>query len=956
MAEDILKEVQDGIVDLFKEDKPKIHDRPYVNVEKAATLQAARDFHDSIKVKEKPTDCVVTITKLLHLQNNTDQRLQTVEATEIFFGITKLFVSSNAPLRRMVYVILKDIYSLCDPSDVIIVTSCLTKDMTCQNDVYRANSLRVLVRIIDSAMLSAIERYVKQAIIDKSHLVSSSAIVSSMHLFQASSENASIVKRWIGEVQEAIKSPNEMVQFHATQLFYLIKASDRLAVSKFVQKYTRGVSNSSSPPSGSRNVPRLTSPLAIVCLIRYTAKLLHEEVIEGRAAPDNSIMDATELCSIGYNFLISCLRHESEMVAFEAAKSICMLPTQSPEVVFPALSVLQLSLSSQRPSSRLATVKLLSGLAIVHPNLVARFNAGLEALIGDSNRLIGTLSIMTLLKTGSEASMDRLLKSIATFLHHIAEEYKIMVVNSLERLCLTYPSKFRIVVGFMSKFLRDEGGFEFKWNIVSTIESLMEQIPETRETSLIYLCEFIEDCEFVGLSTHILHLIGDNGPKTSCPSRYVRYIYNRCILENAMIRAAAISALLKFGAHCPQLRLSILSLIRTCTKDENDEARDRAMLAVDMLEEAEKQKPFVQSTDESEIVTTNTDDDIATNCLAKIPFSFNNLAQRLKAYEAIPGAMGNEETLSFDILPMVEERVELDIATSTTHLEQEITRAQSHDANLVLSAAFKSPQMHDPAAVLYAIPELASLGRVFRSTSSTALTETETEYVVHCLKHIYNDHVVLQFNVQNTIDDQRLENVSVAIEADTEVFECTGELPCEAIAYGETASCFAILERQEQEALSLTTFSCELKFSVVQVDRITGEAEGEPFEEEYPLENLEIFVSDFMAKTAISDFRSVWESIGNDNEILCKFALNEKSISSAASAVIECIGMQTCDGTAKVNPASKQHMLHLSGIFLGDFKVVARCQLARSSGAIILKMAIRSPRKDVSQLVADCIG
>lgn len=65
--------------------------------------------------------------------------------------------------------------------------------------------------------------------------------------------------------------------------------------------------------------------------------------------------------------------------------------------------------------------------------------------------------------------------------------------------------------------------------------------------ALAQLCEFIEDCEFTKLSVRILHLIGVEGPKAPQPSKYIRYIYNRVVLENAIVRAAAVSALAKFG-------------------------------------------------------------------------------------------------------------------------------------------------------------------------------------------------------------------------------------------------------------------------------------------------------------------------------------------------------------------------------------------------------------------------
>ena len=66
--------------------------------------------------------------------------------------------------------------------DVIIVTSSLTKDMTGKEDAYRASAIRALCTITDPAMLQAIERYMKQAIVDRSPAISSAALVSSLHI------------------------------------------------------------------------------------------------------------------------------------------------------------------------------------------------------------------------------------------------------------------------------------------------------------------------------------------------------------------------------------------------------------------------------------------------------------------------------------------------------------------------------------------------------------------------------------------------------------------------------------------------------------------------------------------------------------------------------------------------------------------------------------------------------
>ena len=49
-------------------------------------------------------------------------------------------------------------------------------------------------------------------------------------------------------------------------------------------------------------------------------------------------------------------------------------------------------------------------------------------------------------------------------------------------------------------------------------------------------------------------------------------------------------------------------------------------------------------------------------------------------------------------------------------------------------------------------------------------------------------------------------------------------------------------------------------------------------------------------------------------------------------------------------------MLHLSGIFVGNLCVLVRAQLHINEDiGCILKIAVRSPDREVSQLVADCI-
>ena len=71
-------------------------------------------------------------------------------------------------------------------------------------------------------------------------------------------------------------------------------------------------------------------------------------------------------------------------------------------------------------------------------------------------------------------------------------------------------------------------GFCNQYNLYDSLSSIL---------GLAHLCEFIEDCEHTVLATKILHLLGREGPRTPTPSKYIRFIYNRVILENAAVRA-----------------------------------------------------------------------------------------------------------------------------------------------------------------------------------------------------------------------------------------------------------------------------------------------------------------------------------------------------------------------------------------------------------------------------------
>jgi coatomer protein complex subunit gamma len=85
----------------------------------------------------------------------------------------------------------------------------------------------------------------------------------------------------------------------------------------------------------------------------------------------------------------------------------------------------------------------------------------------------------------------------------------------------------------------------------------------------------------------ILYLLGLEGPQTSQPTKYIRYIYNRVVLENSIVRAAAVNALAKFGVgqKDPEVKRSVQVLLTRCLDDVDDEVRDRAAFHLRLMKE-----------------------------------------------------------------------------------------------------------------------------------------------------------------------------------------------------------------------------------------------------------------------------------------------------------------------------------------------------------------------------------
>ncbi|WVQ83025.1 hypothetical protein IAT38_005163 [Cryptococcus sp. DSM 104549] len=906
--------------------------------DKSTVIQEARVFNES---PISPRKCRALLTRIVYLLY-IGETFSTQEATTLFFGVTKLFQHKDSALRQMVYLVIKELSTIAE--DVIMVTSSIMKDMQPNLEVvYRPNAIRALARIIDAQSVQSVERFFKSALVDRSSSISSASLVSSYHLFPLS---PAIIKRWSNEAQEAVNakavssysgssaymssggsggyqavaSSSYIMQYHALGLLYLIREKDRMAITKMVQQLG----------AGGKGSQIIRNPMAVCMLIRFARKVMDE---------DPNVRKQM------HEYLETLLRHKSEMVNIEAARAISEMRDVQPADLFRTIAVLQVFLSSPKPVIKFAAVKTLNKLAQTLPASVATANVEMENLITDSNRSIATYAITTLLKTGNEASVDRLMKQISSFMTDITDEFKIIVVDAIRSLCLKFPAKQAIMLSFLSGVLRDEGGYDFKHAVVEAIFDMIKYIQDSRESALAHLCEFIEDCEFTKLSVRILHLLGIEGPKTRNPTKFIRYIYNRVVLENAVVRAAAVSSLAKFGVCVEDASVmkSVNVLLRRCLDDVDDEVRDRAAMYIRVLEEKSLADVLVRE---------------------EAQFSLATLESELVSYVKDDA----KHTAAFDIssIPKVSrEQAQTEIAQarpSALDFAGPSTSASATPASPLPSSTPEGQSSY--AAQLASVPELEAYGPVLKSSAKPVeLTESETEYVVSAVKHIYKEHVVFQFNVTNTIPDTVLEQVAVVIapSPDSGLVE-DFIVPIESLTPENGAGqVYVSFTRENPEDYAAGTFGCTLKFVSKEVDPASGQPEEEGYDDEYQVEELDLLAGDYITPTYVT-FATEWEKLANAASVTDTFALpSSESLKDACNSLVEVLGMLPLGGT-ETPTSNSVHTLNLAGLIVptakGDksSKILARCRMTYSQGqGVTLELGVRADTEEAAKLVMAAI-
>ncbi|KAJ4461234.1 Coatomer subunit gamma (CopG) [Paratrimastix pyriformis] len=925
---------------------------PSTGIDRSTTVQAARLFHDATPRTSKVKKILIQI---LYLISN-GENLTSKESEGIFFGVTKLFFNKDLNLHRLVYLAIKELKPAA--TDVIIVTSSLTKDMTHKYPFFRANALRVLSQVVDESLFQQVERYFKSSIVDKENEVCSAGLVGALKLMRVSPEP---VKRWVSEIQECLKRSNTMCQYHAIALLREIKKGDRLALSKMLTSLVRGW---------------IPSYLAQCMFIRYIGEVLHMHTHQSDPDVEAALWKALE----------AGLSNINERVQYETARVVVSLPDKTR--VLQAVEVLKTLLRSASSATRFGAIRTLCKAASVHPVEVSTANVQLEMAVGDTNRSVATFAAITLLKTGAEFFLDRLMPRFSTLIIDIPDESRVEVVQAMQALCLRMPARVGAVFNFLSTCLRTEGGYDYKKTIVDTYLSIIEKIPTAQTDGLLHLCEFIEDCEYPPLSIRILRLLADAAsshspiskaadtatrspspsPSLSAspsaphfhqfdPSKHIRTIYNRVILEVESVRASAVTALARMALHYERLRPQILTILKRCQHDPHDEVRDRVAMYLRLLEPATvpASQRFLLEDLPAMVARAKA---MAAALEPAVPSPAKPAGAAAK-----PAERPAEGTVQRGLYrPSVVGLVAVGVLCSgvaaflpSCFLSPVAIGSSSLPAALLSASWAPSLEAAEDGPAEPAFYSSMGLGTLFKRTEEAPLTEPDTEYVVRCTKHIFDTHVLFQFSVRNTLPGQQLRNVTVQ----------TAPVPGSAAA-DLTPDKVGILKSLEPlktaDALvsfnmrpgsfPLVVFSNLLKFEVHEVDTASGHVQEEGWQDDYQLMALELSILDFVRPVPSwpTDFGTIWTRL-EPFARKSKFALREmRQVAEAFRKVRTHLSM-TADLADAPAASCTRLETRLAGQMADMRPILAHALFTVEEGTVTMQLEIRSPDAAISDLV-----
>jgi len=809
------------------------------------------------------------------------ENLTNGEKNKLFFSVTKVFAKADAEVKT-VALDLVDSPALRTPEAFILFSS-VAKCLTTDSDIVCGRAIKWIFNNVDyhEVMNTNAFRQMEASLGSKDESSDYPASVIALALEKGCRDPSSMdgMKSIIGQ-----KFRSSLSARLASRESY-----SQLPILRVLRYVTNDDALFKMMASNRLNL----GPLANVQILRYVRRM-YQTMPQKR----NSLLAIVDLM----------LKNQSEMVQLEAAK--VMLDLGEEQKLSAAIRVLSDFLTSHKSCLKFAAAKQLSRLASRLPVLINSCSVDLEGLINDQNRSIACMAITALLQSGSEDSMTRLLKQISTFLSELDDGRKKIIVESVAAL-KKYKSKVNEILLFLANLLREEGGASLKEAVFKSMVEIMQDDPTCSALAMGHLSEFIEDCEHDNLSTNVLHFLGEHSSNVKNPSKYIRYIYNRVILESATVRAAAVSALSSIAHSSPDLKEPIKSLLETSITDSHSEVRDRAALGICSLNIPDSEEDDGES---------NKENDLDLDALE---------------YSLTDYIKSSDRSEPFTILDI---RRKPAVVKDTTH-DDIFKEKPKKEAKVV--PAYKHMVAQYAALQAY--------GPLIRSTEEESLVDDpDAEYIVSLTKHIHMSQVVFQFDVENNTEDQKLTNIRIEMELSEGLELEDFGIELARLEMGQTGSIFLVCSRAEN---CFDAFmDAVLHFHVQDAKDEDDDGYDDEFELSVP---VALSTKDFIRPTSSTiterEFSSVWSVA--QNKVSKTGKLSKESLEAAVSSILEVVGLYPVGNSHVVEPEKQAHSLFLSGIFLSSMPVYAIIKFIQRPGIVKFKVECASDDAKVSEMV-----
>ncbi|KAM0673715.1 coatomer subunit gamma [Gurleya vavrai] len=479
-------------------------------------------------IKEAFSHTPLSTRKAVKAVNNllmyiTNHNLPQEYYKNIFFHILRGLSTEDPYLKSFLYSTLMQMAK--NTTDSFLAISSLTRDLNSDSQhILKAKALKTLFVLVPQQMVNDFEKYVSQGFVSRFEPRKDAAVLASLLFVQKNKEN---VKRWVMNLKIIQNVP--VKDFHAYALLSQIK--DRKSIESFFENF-----NSFKGAAG-------------IFLINLLYQINKKNTEKYRS------------------LITNLLKSNDEMIIIETCRIISKMDDISSYIKLITV-VLSPLLRSTKKIVKFSAMRVVSSLSI-SCNQINLLNKEIEDLVGNKNRVLSMMAITTLLNTGTEETVERLVETLPDIINDMSDGFKIVVISALESLSLKFKSKESVFLEFIQKSMNDKGSIDFKRYLISVISRLANE-KKYSDKMLDILSIYIEDSQDHILTMDILAILGNIVGKSKNPYKYLVHIFNRLILDNTYVRCAALQSLFSICNDLPQIKEKIDKIYMKCLSDDDE--------------------------------------------------------------------------------------------------------------------------------------------------------------------------------------------------------------------------------------------------------------------------------------------------------------------------------------------------------------------------------------------------